>query len=218
MDFPFTTSQFFEVFRNYNQSVFPVQLIFYFAGCFIIYFLFKQYNFSNRIISSLLGVFWIWMGIVYHIIFFSPINKAAYVFGGLFILQGMFFLYTGSIKNKISYRFQNNILNYTGLILIVYALVVYPLIGNATGHTYPAAPIFSLPCPTAIFTFGVLLFTDKVFPKYILIIPVIWAIIGFNAALKLSIVGDYGLLLAGLLGLFLILLRDKRIKNINTNN
>ena len=67
-----------------------------------------------------------------------------------------------------------------------------------------------LPCPTTIFTFGILLWTDKRIPKYLLVIPLIWSIIGFGAALNLTIVEDYGLLVTGLVGTALILIRDRR--------
>jgi hypothetical protein len=128
------------------------------------------------------------MGIVYHIIFFSAINKAAYIFGGFFIIQGIMFAGCGLIRKKLSFEYTKSrqiMWNST------YCLCVDYLSGAGTflGHTYPYSPTFGLPCPTTIFTFGILLFTNKKMPPHLLIIPLLWSIIGFTAALSLTIYG-----------------------------
>ena len=97
----------------------------------------------------------------------------------------------------------------TGIILVVFALVVYPLLGYASGHRYPFSPTFGLPCPTTIFTFGMLLMANKKFPVAILIIPFLWSIIGFTAAYHFWILEDTGLLAAGIIALPLILWRNR---------
>jgi hypothetical protein len=78
------------------------------------------------------------------------------------------------------------------------------------GHGYPKSPGFGVaPCPATIFTFGILLMIDKKFPKYILIIPLIWLVIGFFAAINLGIKEDIGLLLSGIITAILILFRKQ---------
>lgn len=79
MKTPFSTDQFFEVFRNYNETVYPMQVILYLICITAIVLIFKPNNKSDKIISSMLGFLWIWIGIVYHLIFFTAINKAAYI-------------------------------------------------------------------------------------------------------------------------------------------
>ena len=116
-----------EVFKNYNQAVFPMQMVFYCLGFIIIYFAVKPNPKAVRIISLLLAFFWFWMGIVYHIIFFSVINKLAYLFGGLFIIQEVLLLIIGVFKNKFSFQFKKDIYGITGMILIIFALIIYPL-------------------------------------------------------------------------------------------
>jgi hypothetical protein len=44
----------------------------------------------------------------------------------------------------------------------------------------------------------------------VLVIVLIWSIIGFGAALSLGVKEDFGLLIAGVLGFALILIRDRR--------
>jgi hypothetical protein len=152
------------------------------------------------------------MGIVYHIVYFSTINKAAYLFGAFFIIQGILFLIFGTFQNRLSFQFKKDIYGIIGLILIVFALIIYPFLGYFLGHAYPSSPTFGLPCPTTIFTFGLLLLNIKKCPVSILIIPFIWSLIGFMAALQFGILEDTGLLVASLITVSLLIYR-KRISN-----
>jgi len=210
---PFTVEQFFEVFRNYNQSVFPMQIIFYLLGVIAIYFAVKPTSGSDRIISAVLAVLWLYMGIVYHLIFFTGINKAAYLFGAIFILQGILFLALGVFQNKLSFSFRSDKYGIAGMILVVFALFIYPVLGYLLGHVYPDSPTFGLPCPTTIFTFGLLLLSEKKCPVAILIIPFTWSVIGFTAAFNFGIMEDTGLVVSGLLSLLMILIRNRKINS-----
>jgi hypothetical protein len=161
------------------------------------------------VISIVLSFFWLWMGIVYHLIFFSTINKAAYFFGALFIVQGILFTVWGVFKNSLSFEYQKSTNNIAGIILLLYALIIYPVLGYNLGHAYPYSPTFGLPCPTTIFTFGLLLFTNKKIPVYLLIIPLFWSVVGFTAALTLTIYEDIGLLIAGLTTFTFLLISNR---------
>jgi len=83
--------------------------------------------------------------------------------------------------------------------LVAYALVIYPLIGYAIGHRYPAAPTFGLPCPTTIFTLGILLCGTSTGVRKLAVIPLVWAVIGSQAAFSLGIWEDLGLTAAAAL-------------------
>lgn len=210
MKLPFTVKQFFAVFRDYNDHVWPTQIILFSLALLIIFLILAKRN-SDKIITLILSSLWLWMGIVYHLIFFTGINKAAYFFGALFIIQGLLFFVTGVVKNEISFRFKLGISGISGAALIVYALILYPLIGYLLGHRSPYSPTFGLPCPTTIFTFGILLWTHQKNAITLLIIPFIWSLIGFSAALFLGIYEDTGLLVAGLLvAITITTMRNKR--------
>lgn len=178
MDLPFTKEQFIEVIAEYNSGSFPALIIFSVLAVVGAILLFTNYKNKNKIISGILGVSWVWTGIVYHILYFSGINNLAWVFGTLFVLQGGIFLFY-SFNEKINFYFKPSIYSYTGLFFIVFALVIYPLLGLIFGHAYPGVPIFPLPCPLVIFTFGILLMTNKT-PKYILIIPLLWGLLVYQ--------------------------------------
>ena len=119
------------------------------------------------------------------------------------------FLFTGVLRRRLSFEFRPNGYGWTGAFLILYAMVLYPILGYFFGHAYPKAPSFGLPCPTTIFTLGLLLWTKPGLPKSVLIIPVLWSVIGFSAALTLGIAEDTGLLVAGVAVTVLIFIRDR---------
>ena len=212
MNPPFTLQQFLEVFKNYNLVVFPMQIILYLISAVAIYVVIKRNSKSDKIISIILSFLWLWMGIVYHIIFFTAINKAAYLFGGVFVIQGILFLIYGIFKNKFSFSFHQDKYGITGIALIIFALIIYPVLGYFFGHIYPSSPTFGLPCPTTIFTFGLLLLNAKKCPVAILIIPFVWSVVGFMAAFQFGILEDTGLIVASLLTVSLLIYRNRKLE------
>lgn len=210
MKLPFTVDQFFGVFKNYNLAVFPMQIVFYLLGGIVIYLAIKRPVLQGRIISFILAILWLWMGIVYHLIFFTAINKAAYFFGALFVVQGLLFLFAGNFKQKLSFHFHRDRYGIAGSILVLFALVIYPVMGYAAGHAYPLSPTFGLPCPTTVFTLGLLLWAGRKCPIYLFIIPLLWSVIGFFAAFSLGVREDTGLLIAGLITITLKLTGNKK--------
>lgn len=210
---PFTTDQFLEVFEVYNIAMWPVQLIAYLIGAFIIYLTFKKERRSDLYLNGFLSLFWLWTGIAYHIMFFAEINPLAYIFGVLFILQGVAFLLIEITDVKLRYEFKKDIYSITGMVFILYSIIIYPLIGYSFGHVYPQSPMFGVaPCPTTIFTFGVLLQAKEKVPFWLLVIPGLWSLIGFSAAFQLGIYEDIGLIVAGVLGVGMMIFKNYKSK------
>jgi hypothetical protein len=209
--FSITLEGFLVVLEQYNLSIWPLQIFAYIFGLIALFFAIKSTKYSNKIILAVLSFFWLWNGIIFLPIYWAPTYKFAYLFGALYIIQGFLFL-IGVIKSNISIRFHANLYSIIGILAVIYAMGGYYLVGYFMGHVYPRSFPFGLvPCPTAIFTFGLFLMTDKKFPRYYLIIPFIFSLAGFLAVYK-GIVEDIGLIIAGLLGTALILLRDRNSK------
>lgn len=213
MNLPFTTTEFLNIFIKYNTAVWPAQIILYLSGILIVFLCFFKLKHSDFWIPFILAIFWLWMGIVYHIIFFSAINKAAVIFGAFFIIQGLLFLREAIFQKSLSFRFRLNVIHLLGLLYILYAIIIYPWWTYYLGHTYPETPLLGVPCPTTIFTFGILLWAYKKVPQILLVIPLLWSIIGFTAAFKLSMKPDLVLFPAGLLSVILIIVRNRSLKN-----
>jgi hypothetical protein len=209
MNLPFTTEQFLSVFGQYNQAVWPVQIVLSLLGLASILLAVRKIGLSDRLITMTLSFFWLWIGLAYHLAFFTAINPAAYAFAVLTAIQGIVFLIFGVFNPGLSFHFRPNVYGLIGALMILYAMIIYPVLGYKLGHIFPESPTFGLPCPTTIFTFGLLLWTQSKVPRSVLVIPFLWSLIGFSAALTLGILEDTGLLVAGIVGVVLIIVRDK---------
>lgn len=206
MNMPFTQTEFKQVFATYNESIWPAQIIAYLFALSIMVMISRQSRRTNTLICAILAAYWIFVGIVYHIMHFSTINPAAYAFGVLSVIQGILFIFNGIISDRLRFGYTKGIALWTGLVLIIYSMIIYPLLGGIFGHVYPESPVFGVaPCPITIFTFGILLLTIHKIPKHLLVIPAIWSLIGFTAALKLGIYQDFGLPVSALIAIPILL-------------
>lgn len=206
MRLPFGTEAFFQVFVDYNTAIGPAPIIAWLLGIVAVVLVLWPMPWSGRAISAILAAFWLWTGIGYHILFFAPINPAAYGFGALFVVQGLLFLWFGIHRRRLDFGAPDGPSAIVGGVAIVYAMLVYPIIGYLLGHGYPRAPLFGVaPCPTTIFTIGLLCLVGYPMPWSLWIIPLLWSLIGGTAAWLLGVPEDLGLWIAGLTAVVLML-------------
>lgn len=198
MNPPFSVDEFFAVFARYNEAVWPAQVALTALAIVAALLAWRPSPTGDRVISGILAVLWAWMGIVYHFIFFRSINPAASLFAAVFVAQSVAFVGVGVIGGRLHFRVSAGASGLAAGILLVYALAVYPLMGQAAGHVYPFAPTFGLPCPTTIFTLGLLVAAQPGVPRTLLLVPLAWAVVGTSAALQLGVAADFGLPVAGL--------------------
>jgi hypothetical protein len=164
---------------------------------------------KNGLIGSLLGFLWIWTGIVYHLVYFTAINNAAYIFGGLFILQGVLFLIDTFLRNNLEFEFKAQSKYYIAYFFIVFGLIIYPVLIYFLENSLQTTITLGLPCPTTIFTFGILMLTTQKFSKYLLIIPSLWALIGTSAAFNFGVYPDYLMIISAIIANFFLIRRKK---------
>ena len=212
---PFTTEQFLRVFADYNTAIWPLQWgLMLLAVAAVLLALWSTPN-RARAIGAILALFWIWMGAVYHFAFFAAINPAARVFGTLFLVAGAAFAWAAARPGRLAFEARLDTPGIVGGLLIAYALVGYPAVASVAGQRYPALPTFGAPCPTTIFTLGLLLWVRGRAPWALLAIPLAWTLVGTSAALALGVPEDFGLPIAGLAVVGLALARARRLGALN---
>lgn len=209
MEIPFTTQEFFEIIERYNQTIFPAQIIILGLGILLVVILHSKIKSKNKIIGGSLGVLWLWTGIAYHLAFFTEINKAAYVFGALFVLQGLIFIIETFLRKKLEFDFKGTVMDYIAYFFIIFGIVIYPALIYILENSLSKTISLGLPCPSTIFTFGFLMLTTLKFSKYVLIIPVLWTIVGTTAAYKFSVYPDYFMPVSALVAI-IYLMRGKK--------
>jgi hypothetical protein len=99
---PFSRDAFLDVFAAYNQIFWPVALTLWLAtaAAFI-----RHVRRQDRAIAVvwLLAIQWAWAGAVYHAIFFSRINPAAWVFSALFIIEALLLVWNRPIRRHVRF-------------------------------------------------------------------------------------------------------------------
>lgn len=218
MRMPFTREQFFELFGQYNESVWPAQLaILALAVASLALVLVavvdpragRAVRAATRAPGWALALLWGWMAVAYHFVFFTRINPAAWIFGAAFLLAaGLFAVET--YRGRLRFEQPRGGAGALGLGLVFYALVGYPIVGVLSGHAYPHEPTFGLPCPTTIFTLGLLLLARRPAPASVFVVPFAWSLVGSTAAFQLGVAQDYGLLAAAALAGAALALRRRR--------
>ena len=199
MRLPFTPEAFFDVFERYNEAVWPAQVALALLALVAVGLAVRGEGVARaRGVAGVLALLWLWMGVVYHLAFFRAINPAAVAFGVAFVAQAALLVWYGVLRARLAFRPRLDARGVSGGLLLAYALVGYPLLGAALGHGYPASPTFGLPCPTTIFTLGLLLWAAPPAPWPVLVIPLGWAIVGTSAAVQLGVREDFGLGVAAL--------------------
>jgi hypothetical protein len=211
---PFTRDQFLAMFETYNLAIWPMPLVAYLLGIAALIVIALRVSVADRVVSAILAAFWFWLGGVFLWVFMRTIDSGPgpFAFTAAFILQGLIWLVLGVIRGQLRFAPPSNRIGFVGALLIGYAMLVYPILGVLNGHVYPRQPVFGVaPCPTVIFTFGLLLLTTTRVPKYALVIPLAWSVIsGLSAPLNYGVYEDFGLLAAGIIGTGLLIWRDRQ--------
>ncbi len=205
MNPPFTIEQFLSVFVAYNAAIWPAQIAAYVLGLLAVLFVWLNDLYGRRVILTILGIMWAWNGIGYHFLFFAEINPAARLFAGFFLLQGILFAAAAVAAKDIRFHLGHDFRSLAGSAFIIYAMTIYPILGILAGHGLMAGPMFGLaPCPTTIFTIGLLLLARGKWIVWLSVIPLLWSLVGLAAALQLAMLEDFGLPFAGFILLLVL--------------
>jgi hypothetical protein len=195
---PFSQKQFFEVFANYNEAIWPVPVVAYLFGFIILLGLLLGRPRLQRSAWFLLGALWLWTGGSYFYMHLGKIEPLLRIFGFLFLVQGGALMGYG-VNEAYQEAPAGRGRRVLGVLLALTALAIYPLIGAAAGHAYPAAPSFGItPCPLVVFSFGMFLLSPTRIAGWFYVIPAIWAVIGGTATLLLGVAQDILLPLSAL--------------------
>lgn len=209
MQIPFSREEFAGVFVLYNESVWPLQWLLIALAVIVIMLAVHRTGGTARVATFVLAALWLWSGVVYQLGFFSRIDPAAMLFGAAFVIEAAVLVWFGSRSPGPAFSATGGLKAAAGWALVIYALVVYPALGYLLGHRYPASATFGLPCPTTIFTLGVLLWMVPGPAWRLLAIPLLWALVGTSAAFQLGMFEDLGLALSAIIAIYAMLSRNR---------
>ena len=203
-----TLEQLMEAAAQFNQMIYPAQWAAMLLAVAAVVFAFVKKAYSNALILGISILFFLMNALA----FWLPAGLQGYSNGflymAIFILEAGFLL-CAAVEDELHFHFELTPFSIIGLVFIIYALVGYPLVGLLVGRSYPGlifSPLF--PCPLNIWFVGMLLLTEKPVPRYVMIIPFIWGLVGIMWA-ALGVTEDIGLIVTNLIGPALICYRDR---------
>lgn len=196
MRLPFTTDQFLALFATYNNLLWPAVVALWVITLIGIVQLLRG-RANHRLLSALLTLHWVWSGAVYHGGFFTRINPAAWLFAVLFVGQAGAFLWVGVVQGRLQFEPGRTTRHAAAAAFLVLSLA-YPFLAILSGHPWPGVPVFAVPCPTLLFTTGMLLMLAPPLPRGLFVVPIGWALTGGSAAIVLGITPDLLLVAAAI--------------------
>ena len=204
-------SEFFSMLANYHDQTHPYALIGFVLGFSMVLLFLSAWSQKSKAILYILAFLWAWNGLVLFTYMTAELAPVLYALQGfLFPLQGLLLAHFASAVPRSGFSL-DGAYGKVGLGVMFTALFVYPIIGNLFGHTYPAAPVFPEPCPTTIFTFGLLLTAHQRVPIYLIVIPFFWSLMGIVAVFKLGVEADAIEVLIGVASLMAITWKNRQL-------
>lgn len=203
---------FFQRMVEYNTAIWPMQVVTYLLGIGVVLLAMKRWTFSSQVIALILAAFWIFNGVVELMVFFGSVSRQYYFWGSVWIGQGLLLVLMGVFQRTLDFAIHKRWPDYLGLSVIAFALLIYPLLGYASGHGFPQGPVFGVaPCPVCIFTCGVLLFNKRRTPIALVMIPLIWSLMGTFAVVILRVYADLGEVIVGVATALVIMHNNRRV-------
>jgi Family of unknown function (DUF6064) len=203
-------NQFLAAFGRADTTAWPMQIVWYAAAVAMAGLaLWPARRWPSPLICALAAAYFAWIGIGYFA-WLSPGIGLSRVWAAVFTLQAVLLVVAGIARRDLVIRPRWDLALGLGGVFIAYALIGYPLVGVLGGHALRVVPLFGVsPCATVTFFFGLLLWAVRPAPKYLLLVPLAWALNAAPHNMATGVVVDYGMLAAALITAGWVIWRDR---------
>lgn len=202
--------QFLAAFGRADTTAWPAQIVWYAAALAMVGLaLWPARRWSSPLVCALAAAYFAWVGIGYFAWLMPGIGLSG-VWAAVFTLQAVLLVVAGVARRDLVIRPRWDLSSGLGAAVIAYALIGYPLAGVLGGHALRVVPVFGVsPCASVTFFFGLLLWAVPPAPKYLLLVPLAWALNAAPLNMATGVEADYGMLVAAVITTGLIIWRDR---------
>ena len=200
----FSSQTYYRLFALYNLEWWPLQMLALALGAAVLALRQRGGEWAGRAIAGILAACWLWVAWGFHWQRYASINLLAGYFAWAFVVQALLLLWLGVVRGRLTPAPATRLQRHVGLGLLLFALLVFPLMGPLQGRSWTQAEVFGMaPDPTALAMLGVLLFAGARPVWALFPIPVAWCLIS-GATLWAMEAPDFAVVpLAALLALIL---------------
>lgn len=195
-------------FRGLNTAMWPLLVVEYLLLLGAVYLALKPRQGAGQAIMGFLSFLWLSTAFAFGLLYMVPVYPLFYACIALFVLQAIL-LVVVALRAPLPFRVTGSAPGVVGGLLVLFAAVGYPLVGTLLGRGYAELVLIGAPCPTAVVTFGLLLWSERRVPRYLLVVPLIWALMGLSSV-SVGLWDDLGLTISGLVATAMILYRDAK--------
>lgn len=197
---PFDAEVLASVVAQYNRAVWPAPVVALVLGLATLGLAWRG---GGRLPLLILGAGWAWTGIVFHYGTFALLNFMAPTYAVVFLVEAAVLGWL-ALRGGVGFERPRRPVEWIGLALALFALLLWPLLALATPFGLAAAEVALVtPDPTALFTLGVLLMVRGRTPWSGALLPLLWTFVGGATA---WVLGADLALARGALGVAAILL------------
>jgi hypothetical protein len=174
----FSPRTYYRLFELYNAEWWPLHILALALGAAVLLLWRRGGDRAGHAIAAILALCWLWVASAFHWQRYASINWAASYFALAFALEGVLLLWLGTVRDRLTMAPPSLMRQRAGLGLVLFALLLFPLIGPLLGRSWTQAEVFAMaPDPTALATLGILLSVGTR-PVWVLFpIPVVWCLI-----------------------------------------
>jgi Family of unknown function (DUF6064) len=174
----FSPRTYYRLFELYNLEWWPLQILALALGAAVFVLLLRGGERAGRAIALILALCWLWVAWAFHWQRYASINLAASYFAWAFVVQALLLLWSGVVRGRLTPAAVGRLQQRAGLALILFAILIFPLIGPLLGRSWTQAEVFGMaPDPTALATLGVLLLAGSRPAWALFPVPVAWCLI-----------------------------------------
>ena len=174
----FSPRTYYRLFELYNIKLWPLQLFALALGVAIFLLWRRRGDMAGRAIAAILALCWLWIAYAFHWQRYATINLAANYYALAFSLEALLLLWLGVVRGRLSIAPAKRLHQRIGLLLFVFSLLCFPLLGPLLGRSWSQAEIFGMaPDPTAVATLGLILLNGVRPAWWLLPIPVAWCLV-----------------------------------------
>lgn len=197
---PFDGPTWLAILGQYNTAIWPLHGIGALLALAAVGLVVPGSRPAGRVIGLLLGVLWIWTGVAFFGGSLAPFHFASEWLAGVFVAQGLMLVFALTLMGQARFGWSGGLAGSGAVLMIVYALVGYPLLDLAlTGTPWTQLQYVGVaPGPVMLLTLGLLLLVPSRPPLVLAIIPLLWALVTGYMAWGLDLPLEY---LPALLGI-----------------
>jgi hypothetical protein len=174
----FSPQTYHRLFELYNLERWPLHLLALASGVAVLMLERHGGKRAGRGIAAILALCWLWVAWGFHWQRYASINLAAGYFALAFAVQALLLLWLGVVRARLAPGPASRLQQRAGLGLLLFALLLFPLMGLPLGRSWTQAEVFGMaPDSTALATLAVLLRAGARPAWWLYPIPVAWCVI-----------------------------------------